>query len=107
METKGHGWKEIQAQFEVQGKKVYELLEKKFGLKIVAAPENRAPGVVVAYVPDWIHKRKLAMAGLFKAQGMQIAAGVPFQLGEGEIAQTFRLGLFGLDKLYGGDETIK
>jgi aspartate aminotransferase-like enzyme len=31
---------------------------------------------------------------------MQIAAGVPLQVGEPEGFRTFRLGLFGLDKLY-------
>ena len=36
----------------------------------------------------------------FTAEGMQIAAGVPLQIGEGPEFRTFRLGLFGLDKLY-------
>jgi len=42
----------------------------------------------------------------FAAQGMQIAAGVPLQVGEGEGFRTFRIGLFGLDKLADVDGTL-
>lgn len=42
----------------------------------------------------------------FLAEGMQIAAGVPLQVGEGADFRTFRLGLFGLDKLRNVDATV-
>jgi aspartate aminotransferase-like enzyme len=42
----------------------------------------------------------------FLANGVQIAAGVPLQVGEGAEFRTFRLGLFGLDKLYDVDGTL-
>jgi aspartate aminotransferase-like enzyme len=65
------------------------------GIKSVAADGFGAPGVVVSYTddPDIQNGKK------FVAQGLQIAAGVPLQLGEGADFKTFRLGLFGLDKL--------
>lgn len=36
----------------------------------------------------------------FMGEGMQIAAGVPLQCDEPDDYRTFRIGLFGLDKLY-------
>jgi len=61
----------------------------------VAAEGFGAPGVVVAFTqdPDLQNGKK------FLAQGLQIAAGVPLQVGEGAEFRTFRIGLFGLDKL--------
>ncbi|HIE89615.1 MAG TPA: alanine--glyoxylate aminotransferase family protein, partial [Gammaproteobacteria bacterium] len=43
----------------------------------------------------------------FAALGMQIAAGVPLQCDEAEDFQTFRIGLFGLDKLLNIDRTVE
>merc|ERR1711959_450726 len=60
-ETQKIGWKKVEKMFEDQGKKVYDLLEKKFGLKILAAEGVRAPGVVVAYAPEGTN-----MVGEFK-----------------------------------------
>jgi aspartate aminotransferase-like enzyme len=65
------------------------------GVMSVAADGFAAPGVVVNYTDDpAIHN-----GAKFRDQGMQIAAGVPLQVGEGEAFKTFRIGLFGLDKL--------
>jgi aspartate aminotransferase-like enzyme len=61
----------------------------------VAAPGFEAPGVVVSYTDD----PEVQTGRKFLAEGMQIAAGVPLQVGEGEAFRTFRIGLFGLDKL--------
>ena len=68
----------------------------------MAAEGYGAPGVVVSYTadPDIQNGKK------FAAQGMQIAAGVPLQCDEPEDFRTFRLGLFGLDKLYDVDGTM-
>jgi len=72
------------------------------GIRSVAADGFGAPGVVVSYTddPDIQNGRK------FAAQGMQIAAGVPLQCNEPEGFRTFRLGLFGLDKLYDVDAAL-
>ncbi|QEU09388.1 aminotransferase class V-fold PLP-dependent enzyme [Paracoccus yeei] len=72
------------------------------GFRSVAAEGFAAPGVVVCYTddPDIQNGRK------FLAQGYQIAAGVPLQVGEGEGFRSFRIGLFGLDKLKDVDGTV-
>jgi aspartate aminotransferase-like enzyme len=65
------------------------------GVRSVAAEGFGAPGVVVAFTddPDVQNGRK------FAAEGLQIAAGVPLMLDEGAGYRSFRIGLFGLDKL--------
>ena len=65
------------------------------GVVSVAAEGFQAPGVVVSYTTD----PEVQNGAKFRAQGLQIAAGVPLQVGEGAEFRTFRLGLFGLDKL--------
>jgi aspartate aminotransferase-like enzyme len=65
------------------------------GVMSVAADGFAAPGVVVNYTDD----PAVQNGAKFREQGMQIAAGVPLQVGEGEAFKTFRIGLFGLDKL--------
>lgn len=82
-----------EAQWEL-GKRIRKVLADK-GIESVAAEGFEAPGVVVAYTDrDDMHK-----GSAFAEAGMQIAAGVPLQVGEPENFKTFRLGLFGLDKL--------
>jgi len=83
------------------GRKVRDLLASK-GIKSVAAPGFEAPGVVVSYTDDDdIHNGKK-----FAANGLQIAAGVPLMCDEPDDYQTFRLGLFGLDKLKNIDQSV-
>src|SRR6056297_1322496 len=60
-----------------------------------------APGVVVSYTND----PGIQNGSKFAAEGMQIAAGVPLACNEPDGFMTFRLGLFGLDKLYDVDGT--
>jgi len=88
------------AQLEL-GRRVRALLEQ-HGMKSVAADGFQAPGVVVSYTddPDLRSGRKFAAAGL------QVAAGVPLQCDEPEDFSTFRIGLFGLDKLQNVDRTV-
>ncbi|MDD2159158.1 aminotransferase class V-fold PLP-dependent enzyme [Pseudomonas sp. MIL19] len=76
------------------GDQVRAMLTRK-GFKSVAAPGFEAPGVVVCYTDDG----QIKNGSKFAAQGLQIAAGVPLQCDEPADFQTFRLGLFGLDKL--------
>jgi len=72
------------------------------GIKSVAADGFGAPGVVVSYTDD----PAIQNGSKFAAEGMQIAAGVPLQCDEPDDFRTFRLGLFGLDKLYDVDATM-
>ncbi|WP_317057611.1 aminotransferase class V-fold PLP-dependent enzyme [Roseovarius rhodophyticola] len=95
LETKTFGFEKLRdAQWEL-GNGVRAMLADK-GVTSVAAEGFGAPGVVVSYTddPDIQNGKK------FSAEGMQIAAGVPLQCNEPEGFRTFRLGLFGLDKLY-------
>ncbi len=83
------------------GDRVRELLRKK-GVKSVAAPGFEAPGVVVSYTD----RPEIQSGKAFMAAGLQIAAGVPLRCNEPEGFQTFRIGLFGLDKLKDVDRTV-
>jgi aspartate aminotransferase-like enzyme len=95
IETRDYGFEKLrEAQWEL-GNGVRDMLADK-GLKSVAAEGFGAPGVVVTYTTD----PDIQNGSKFAAEGMQIAAGVPLQCNEPEGFRTFRLGLFGLDKLY-------
>ena len=101
LETRDYGFDRLkEAQWRL-GDAVRDMLAKK-GVVSVAAPGYGAPGVVVSYTsdPDVQNGKK------FMAHGMQIAAGVPLQCDEPADFRTFRLGLFGLDKLYDVDGTL-
>ncbi|HAR76535.1 MAG TPA: aminotransferase [Psychrobacter sp.] len=88
------------AQWEL-GKRIRKVLADK-GIESVAAEGFEAPGVVVSYTDrDDIHK-----GSAFAEAGLQIAAGVPLKVGEPENFKTFRLGLFGLDKLTDVDGAV-
>ncbi|MGR3563245.1 MAG: aminotransferase class V-fold PLP-dependent enzyme [Heliomarina sp.] len=101
MESRDYGFDRLrEAQWKL-GEGVRAMLADK-GIVSVAADGFGAPGVVVSYTdsPD------IQSGRAFAAKGMQIAAGVPLQCDEPENFQTFRLGLFGLDKLYDVDATL-
>jgi aspartate aminotransferase-like enzyme len=100
-ETQAAGFANLKKNQEDLGLKVRALLEAK-GFKSVAAPGFQAPCVVVSYTkdPDIQNGKK------FMALGMQTAAGVPLQVGEREDFRTFRIGLFGLEKLLNIDRTL-
>ena len=100
-ETQAAGFANLKKNQEDLGLKVRALLEAK-GFKSVAAPGFQAPCVVVSYTkdPDIQNGKK------FMALGMQTAAGVPLQVGEREDFRTFRIGLFGLEKLLNIDRTF-
>jgi len=101
LETKEYGFEEAQAAQLELGSKVRALLAEN-GFRSVAAPGFEAPSVVVSYTDETdIHNGKK-----FAAAGVQIAAGVPLQCDEPEDFRTFRIGLFGLDKLQNIDRTV-
>lgn len=84
------------------GNAVRALLAEK-GVRPVAADGFGAPGVVVSYTND----PDIKSGKKFLAEGLQIAAGVPLGVNEGADFSTFRIGLFGLDKLKDVDATIE
>ena len=94
METKAIGFDKLAAAQWEQGNAVRAMLAQR-GVKSVAAEGFGAPGVVVSYTDD----PEVQSGKKFAAQGLQIAAGVPLQCDEGPDYRSFRLGLFGLDKL--------
>ncbi|SDF14210.1 aspartate aminotransferase [Celeribacter baekdonensis] len=101
LETKDYGFAKLsEAQWE-QGRRVRALLKAR-GFQSVAAEGVEAPGVVVCYTDD----AEIQSGRAFAALGMQIAAGVPLQCDEGPEYKSFRLGLFGLDKLYDVDASV-
>jgi aspartate aminotransferase-like enzyme len=102
IETEGYGIAKVKAEQQELGDKVRELLKSK-GFKSVAAPGFEAPGVVVSYTTD----DAIQNSKKFLALGLQTAAGVPLQCDEGADFKTFRIGLFGLDKLHNVDRTVQ
>ena len=101
-ETQAMGLDQVrQAQWAL-GRRVRELLVRR-GFASVAAEGFQAPGVVVSYTDeDAIHTGRA-----FVAQGLQIAAGTPLACDEPADFKTFRIGLFGLDKLRDVDGTVR
>ena len=83
------------------GERIRALLVAK-GFRSVAAPGFQAPCVVVSYTDD----TDIQNGKKFMAQGLQIAAGVPLQVDEPADFKTFRIGLFGLDKLRHVERTV-
>lgn len=100
-ETQALGFDSLKAAQWQLGQGVRALLAAK-GVQSVAADGFGAPGVVVSYTDD----PEIQTGRKFLAEGLQIAAGVPLQVGEGSAFQTFRLGLFGLDKLTDVEGTL-
>ncbi|RZV37052.1 MAG: alanine--glyoxylate aminotransferase family protein [Chromatiales bacterium] len=101
VETESYGFAKVAADQVELGRKVRDLLARK-GIQSVAADGFGAPGVVVAYTDD----ADIQTGKKFAAVGLQIAAGVPLMCDEPEGFRTFRLGLFGLDKLQNIDRTV-
>ena len=101
LETRAYGFEKVRAEQWDLGRKVRALLAS-HGLKSVAAEGFQAPGVVVSYTDDaGLHTGKS-----FLGEGLQTAAGVPLQCDEPADFKTFRIGLFGLDKLHDADRAV-
>jgi aspartate aminotransferase-like enzyme len=94
LESRNYGFEKLRDQQIELGASVRKLLAE-HGYKSVAAAGFEAPGVVVSYTSD----PEIQNGKKFAAQGMQIAAGVPLMCDEPSDFSTFRLGLFGLDKM--------
>jgi aspartate aminotransferase-like enzyme len=100
-ETQALGFADLKQKQQELGNKVRALLVSK-GFDSVAAQGFQAPGVVVSYTTD----PEIQSGKKFIALGMQTAAGVPLQCDERPDFRTFRIGLFGLEKLAHVDRTV-
>jgi aspartate aminotransferase-like enzyme len=100
-ETQALGFAHLREQQIELGKKVRAMLVER-GYLSVAAPGFEAAGVVVSYTED----PDIQTGKKFIALGLQTAAGVPLQCDERPDFRTFRIGLFGLEKLTHVDRTV-
>ena len=100
-ETARFGFDKARMAQQELGDKVRSLLASR-GIRSVAANGYMAPGVVVSYTDS----KDMQSGKAFAGQNVQAAAGVPLQCDEGADFQTFRIGLFGLDKLKNVDRTV-
>jgi aspartate aminotransferase-like enzyme len=100
-ETAAYGFDKVRAEQQELGNRVRALLAGK-GFKSVAAEGFQAPGVVVSYTDD----DAMQSTKKFAEAGLQVAAGVPLQCDEPADFKTFRVGLFGLDKLHNIERSV-
>ncbi len=98
-EIEAYGLERVRDEQQALGDGVRALLAE-FGFRSVAAPGFEAPGVVVSYTDD------AGLVGKFAQAGLQVAGGVPLMCDEGEGFQTFRIGLFGLEKLHDRERSL-
>ena len=102
LETQAYGFSKVKAEQQALGDAVRAMLAS-HGIKSVAAAGFEAPGVVVSYTED----AGIQSSKKFLAVGLQTAAGVPLMCDEGADFQTFRIGLFGLDKLHNIERSVQ
>ena len=101
LETRAYGFAKLRDEQWELGRKVRALMAS-HGIQSVAAVGFQAPGVVVSYTDDaGLHTGKA-----FLGEGLQSAAGVPLQCDEPADFKTFRIGLFGLEKLHNVDRSV-
>ena len=100
-EARGIGFEKLRAAQQELGDRVRKMLVAR-GFPSVAAEGFQAPGVVVSYTTD----PDIQSGKKFVNLGLQIAAGVPLQCDEPADYRSFRIGLFGLDKLLNIDRTV-
>ncbi len=101
LETHAAGLNELRQAQTSLGTQVRAVLAA-HGFPSVAAEGFAAPSVVVSYTDD----PEVRSGARFKQAGLQVAAGVPLMCDEGDDFSTFRIGLFGLDKLAVVDATV-
>ena len=100
-ETKEYGFEKVRQEQIDLGSRVRDLFESR-GILSVAADGFKAPGVVVSYTTD----PEIQNSKKFLALGLQTAAGVPLQCDERPDFMSFRIGLFGLEKLHNIDRSV-
>jgi aspartate aminotransferase-like enzyme len=101
LETESYGFERVRQEQWALGRQIRALLESR-GFPSVAAEGFQAPGVVVSYTSD----PEIQSGKKFSGAGLQSAAGVRLQCDEPPDFRTFRLGIFGLDKLHDPQRTV-
>jgi aspartate aminotransferase-like enzyme len=102
LETERYGFDRVCREQRELGRLTREMLERK-GFLSVAATGFQAPGVIVSFTTD----PEIQSGKKFIGAGVQTAAGVPLQCDEGADFRTFRIGLFGLEKLHNPLRTVR
>lgn len=102
LEAEAYGFDKLRGEQVELGRQVRALLERQ-GFASVAAAGFQAPGVVVSYTDD----PDIQTGKKFAALGLQTAAGVPLQCDEPADFRSFRIGLFGFDKLHHPERTVQ
>ena len=100
-ETADYGFEKVKAEQQELGDRIRALLVAK-GFKSVAAEGFQAPGVVVSYTED----PAMQSTKKFTEVGVQVGAGVPLMCDEPADFRSFRVGLFGLDKLHNIERSV-
>jgi len=100
-ETRNCGFEQTRQQQEDLGRRARQLIEG-YGYPSVAAEGFKAPCVVVSYTTD----PEIQTGKKFIALGLQTASGVPLQCDEKADFRSWRVGLFGLEKLQNPDRTL-
>jgi aspartate aminotransferase-like enzyme len=101
-DTEAFGFDKAKRAQQELGERVRRMLVD-HGMPSVAAAGFQAPTVVVSFTDD----PEIQSGAKFAQAGLQTAAGVPLQCDEGAEFRTFRIGLFGLDKLADIDRTVR
>ena len=101
LETEAYGFDRVCQEQKDLGRRVRELMVAR-GFPSVAAAGFEAPGVVVSYTTD----PEIQSGKKFIRTGLQTAAGVPLQCDEPADFRSFRIGLFGLEKLHQPERTL-
>ncbi len=101
LETEAYGFARVCEEQKELGRRIRSLLESR-GFPSVAAEGFKAPGVVVSYTTD----PEIQSGRKFLAVGLQTAAGVPLMCDEPAEFRSFRIGLFGLEKLHNPERTV-
>jgi len=101
LEMKEFGFANAKAAQIELGTKLRGIMEQR-GFKSLTAEGFKSPTVIVSHTD----RDDMKSGAAFAAQGVQIAAGVPLECGESDQFKTFRIGLFGLDKLANIERTI-
>ena len=95
------GFAELKQRQQTLGTRIRAVMKER-GVQSVAADEFAAPGVVVCFTDD----DNISNTKKFIAEGVQIAGGVPLKVDEPASYKSFRIGLFGLDKLEDIDRSV-
>ena len=101
VESSKIGFDVLKQRQQTLGARIREVMKQR-GVESVAADEFAAPGVVVCFTDD----DNISNTKKFIAEGVQIAGGVPLKVDEPASYKSFRIGLFGLDKLEDLDRSV-